>query len=54
MPIAPIAIRKSSMFTVLKLEMCLREYVPMSSNSPRRNADELKIKADGPIPRSLM
>ena len=52
-PMAPIAIRKSRMFTVLRLEMCLRKYVPMTSNSPRRKTDELKTKEDGPIPRSL-
>jgi len=53
-PIAPIAIRRSSVLTVLKLGMCLRKYVPISNNSPRRKTDELKIIEDGPIPRSLM
>ena len=52
--IAPIAIRRSSMLTVLKLGLCLRKYVVTSDNSPRRKADELKIMEDGPTPRSLM
>ena len=53
-PIAAMAIRSSSMFSVLKLGLCLRKYVPMRISSPRRKTDELKIMADDPTPRSLM
>ena len=53
-PIAPTAIKSSSMFRVLRFGVCLWRYVPASSNSPRRKTDELKTMADGPTPRSLM
>ena len=53
-PIAPKAIRKSNVLTILELEARLRKYVPTSNNSPRRKIDELKTTEDGPIPRSLM
>jgi len=52
-PMAAMAIRSSSMFSVLKLRVCLRKYVPKRISSPRRKTDELKTRADGPTPRSL-
>ena len=52
-PMAPTAIRHSNVFTVLRLEICFRLYVPMASNSPKRKTDELKTMADGPVPRLL-
>jgi hypothetical protein len=42
-PIAPTAIRSSSMFRVLKSGVCLCRYVPESSNSPRRKADSSTV-----------
>lgn len=41
-------------FTVLKVALCLRKYVPRITDKPRMKTEELKIIADGPIPRSLM
>ena len=52
--IAPIAIKSSMVFRVLKFGLRLSRYVAVSISSPRKKADALKTMAEGPTPRSLM